>query len=185
MNYIEKQLSTILARSWWVLLLRGLAAIAFGIITWTMPGISLTSLILMFGAYTLVDGILGVGTAISGRKGYEGWWVLLLWAIIGIGVGIFTLLAPGLTAIALLMYIAGWAIATGVLQIAAAIRLRKEIVGEWWLILAGVASIIFGAFLIAQPGAGILTLLWLLATYAVVLGVLLVLLSFKVRSFSK
>jgi uncharacterized membrane protein HdeD (DUF308 family) len=183
MNIVEKQLSTILSRNWWVLLLRGLAAIAFGILTWLLPGISLVTLVLLFGAYTLVDGILGSWTAIAGRKEHEDWWVLLLWGLIGIGVGALTFLVPGITTLALLFYIAIWAIATGVLEIVAAIRLRKEIKNEWLLVFGGLVSIVFGAILMAQPVVGALALLWLIATFAVLFGLLLVLLAFKVRTF--
>jgi len=183
MNVVEKRLATILSRTWWVLLLRGLIAIAFGVLTWIQPGISLAALVLLFGAYALVDGILCAWTAVAGRKEHEDWWVLLLWGLTGIGIGVLTFLAPGVTALALLFYIAVWAIATGVLQIVAAIRLRKEMQGEWLLVLSGLASVVFGVLLVAQPGAGALALLWLIATFAVVFGVLLVILAFKVRAF--
>jgi len=185
MNIVEKQLSTILSRNWWVLLLRGLIAIAFGILTWLQPGISLAALVLLFGAYIMVDGILGVWTAITGRKEHEAWWVLLLWGLVGIGIGILTFLAPGVTALALLFFVAVWAIATGVLEILAAIRLRKEIKGEWLLIICGLISVVFGFFLMVQPGAGALALLWLIATYAIIFGVILVILAFKARTFGK
>lgn len=185
MNTVGNQLATILSRNWWVLLLRGLIAIAFGVLTWFLPGISVAALVLLFGAYTLVDGILGVGTAITGRKQHEDWWVLLLWGLVGVGVGILTFLAPGITALALLFYIAIWATATGVLEIGAAIRLRKEIKGEWLLILGGLASVVFGILLMAQPTAGALAVIWLIATYAFIFGVLLVILAFKVRAFGK
>jgi uncharacterized membrane protein HdeD (DUF308 family) len=185
MNIAQNQLATILSRNWWVLLLRGLAAIAFGVLAWLLPGITIVTLVMVFGAYALTDGVLGVWTAITGRKEHEDWWVLLLWGLIGIGVGILTFLAPGITALALLFYIAIWAITTGVLEIVTAIRLRKEIAGEWRLILGGLVSVVFGVLLMAQPGAGALTLLWLIATYAVIFGVLLVILAFKVRSFGK
>jgi len=183
MNIIEKKLAAILFRNWWVLLLRGLVAIAFGVLIWFQPGISLTALVLLFGAYSMADGILGVWTAIAGRKEHESWWVLLLGGLLGIGVGVLTFLAPGITALVLLFYIAIWAIATGVLGIVAAIHLRKEIEGEWWLILSGLASVVFGAILMAKPGVGALAVLWLIATYAIVFGVLLVILAFKARSF--
>jgi len=183
MNLVEKKLAAILHRTWWVLLLRGLAAIAFGILTWVLPGISLATLVVLFGAYSMADGVLGVCTAIAGRKEHEHWWVLLLEGLLGIGVGVLTFFAPGLTALVLLFYIAIWAIATGVLELVAAIRLRKEIAGEWWLILGGLASVVFGVLLMAQPGAGALALLWLIAAYAVVFGVLLVMLAFKARTF--
>lgn len=185
MNMIEQQIAVVFSRHWWILLLRGLAAIAFGVLTWLQPGISLSALVLLFGVYTLADGILGVWTAVAGRKEYGDWWVLLLWGLLGVGVGILTFLAPGITALALLFYIAVWAIATGVLQIVAAIRLRKEIEGEWFFILAGLASLVFGILLMARPGAGALALLGLIAAYAIIFGVLLVILAFTVRSFGK
>ena len=183
MNLVEKQMATILHRTWWVLLLRGLAAIAFGILTWVLPGISLGALVLLFGAYSMADGVLGVWTAIAGRKEHESWWVLLLGGLLGIGVGVLTFFAPGITALVLLFYIAIWAIATGALGIVAAIRLRTEIKGEWWLILSGLASVVFGVLLMARPGVGALTVLWLIAGYAIVFGVLLVMLAFKARKF--
>ncbi|HUJ86552.1 MAG TPA: HdeD family acid-resistance protein [Burkholderiales bacterium] len=183
MNLIEKHLATILFRNWWVLLLRGLIAIAFGLLVWFQPGISLAALVLLFGAYVMADGILGVWTAIAGRAEHEHWWLLLLEGLLGIGVGILTFFAPGITALALLFYIAIWAVATGVLEIAAAIRLRKEIGGEWLLILSGLASVVFGVLLVVSPAAGALAVLWLIAAYAIVFGVLLVILAFKARSF--
>jgi uncharacterized membrane protein HdeD (DUF308 family) len=181
MNVIEKHLVTILFRNWWVLLLRGLGAILFGVITWLMPGISLAALVLLFGAYAIADGILTVWMAIAGRGDHEHWWVMLLWGLVGIGVGVLTFIAPQITALALLFYIAIWAIATGVLELVAAIRLRREIQGEWLLILAGVASVAFGVLLLAQPGAGALAVLWLIASYAIVFGILLVVLALKAR----
>jgi len=100
-------------------------------------------------------------------------------------VGILTFVAPGLTALALLFYIALWAISTGVLEIVAAIRLRKEIQGEWVLILAGLCSVVFGVLLVARPGVGALAVLWLIAAYAIVFGVLLVILALKARGMVK
>jgi uncharacterized membrane protein HdeD (DUF308 family) len=183
MGPIENRIATILARSWWRLLLRGLAAIAFGILTWLRPGISLAALVLLFGVYALVDGILGIFTALSGRHHQEYWWALLLSGLLGVGIGLLTFAAPGLTALGLLFYIAIWAIAKGLLEIVAAIRLRKEIRGEWLLILAGLASVLFGVLLMAQPGVGALAVLWLIAAYAVVYGIVLEVLAFKARSF--
>ena len=183
MGLIENKLAAILHRTWWALLLRGIAAIAFGVLTWVQPGISLAALVVLFGAYSLMDGILGVWTAFAGRDEHEHWWLLLLGGLFGIGVGVLTFCAPGVTALALLFYIAIWAIATGVLQIVAAIRLRKEMEGEWILILGGLASVTFGVILTTQPGAGALGVLWLIGTYAVVFGALLVMLALKVRGF--
>jgi uncharacterized membrane protein HdeD (DUF308 family) len=183
MDFVEKQLAAILFRNWWVLLLRGLVAIAFGVLVWFQPAMSLAALVLLFGAYSMADGILSVWTAIAERKEREHWGLLLLGGLLGIGVGILTFLVPGITALALVFYIAVWAIATGVLEIVAAIRLRKEIEGEWLLILSGLVSVVFGVILMAQPGVGALAVLWLIATYAIVFGVLLVILAFKARSF--
>jgi uncharacterized membrane protein HdeD (DUF308 family) len=185
MSTRNESFAGILSKSWWALLLRGGCAIAFGVLTWTQPGISLAALVLLFGMYTLADGILGVWTAVAGRNEHEHWFALLLWGLVSIGVGILTFLAPGLTGLALLFYIAIWAIATGVLQIVTAIRLRKEIEGEWLLVLAGLASVAFGALLMARPGAGALALLWMIATYAVIFGSITVVLAFKARSFAK
>jgi uncharacterized membrane protein HdeD (DUF308 family) len=185
MHMIQKRLASILSRGWWMLLLRGLAAIAFGLLLWLRPGISLATLILLFGAYSLADGVLGVLTALGGRQDKEHFWPLLLHGLLGIGVGILTFVAPGLTALALLFYIAIRAIATGALEIVTAIRLRKEIEGEWLFILAGTASVLFGLLLVARPGTGALAVLWLIGTYALVFGVLLVILAFRVRGFAQ
>lgn len=183
MNILGDRLASILSRSWWLLLLRGLAAIAFGVLSWVQPGISLAALVLLFGAYCLADGMFAVWMALAGRRDHEYWWLLLLGGLVGIGVGFLTLLAPAVTALAVLFYIAIWAIATGTLQIAVAIRLRREIKGEWVFILAGLASVAFGVILAAKPAAGALTLLWLVATYAIVFGALLVVLAIKSRGF--
>jgi uncharacterized membrane protein HdeD (DUF308 family) len=184
-NNMEKQLANTLARNWWKLLVRGVAAILFGVLVWLLPGISLTLLVLSFGVFVVVDGILGAWVAFSGRKEYENWWELLLWGLVGIGVGILTFVSPGVTAVALVIFIAVWAIATGVLQIVVAIRLRREIEGEWLLILGGLASVVLGILFMLQPGTGALALVWLIGTYAIVFGLLLAMLAFKMRSFRK
>jgi uncharacterized membrane protein HdeD (DUF308 family) len=182
MHGIVAHLASSLSRSWWLLLLRGIAAIAFGVLTWAQPGISLAALVLLFGAYSMADGILVSWTAIAGSKEHD-WWILLLEGLVGIGVGVLTFIAPGITAFALLFYIAIWAVATGVLEIAAAVRLRKEVANEWLLLLSGLVSVAFGGLLMAWPGAGALTVLWLIGSYAIVFGVLLLILAFKLRGF--
>jgi uncharacterized membrane protein HdeD (DUF308 family) len=171
----------ILSRYWWMAVLRGLFWILFGVVILASPGISLLSLTLAFGIILFADGIVNVAHAFWGRKVHEDWWVLLLVGLTGIGIGALTFYSPQATAIALVFYVAIWAIATGVLEITAAIRLRKQLAGEVWLILAGLASVIFGALLIARPAAGALTLLWLFAVYAIAFGVMLVLLALRVR----
>jgi len=182
MNRVETRLASTLARGWWLLLLRGIAAIVFGFLTWFQPGISLAALILLFAAYSMADGIFALWMALAGRD-HDHRWVLVLEGLLGIGVGIMTFVAPGVTALAILFYIAIWSITTGVLRIVAAIALRKEIEGEWVLILSGLASVGFGVLLMAMPGAGALALLWVIAAYAIMFGVLLVTLAFRARGF--
>jgi uncharacterized membrane protein HdeD (DUF308 family) len=172
----------ILSRYWWMTVLRGLFWILFGVVIFARPGISLLSLTLALGIVIFADGILNVVHAFAGRKLHEDWWVLLLVGLTGIGIGALTFYSPRTTALALVFYVAIWAIATGLLQIAAAIRLRRQLAGEVWWILAGIASVVFGVLLIMQPAAGALTLLWLFAVYAIAFGVLLLLLAFRVRS---
>jgi uncharacterized membrane protein HdeD (DUF308 family) len=172
-----------LARRWWVLLVLGLVALAFAILTFLRPGITLSTLVLLFGFFSLADGILGVWAALAHRHSHR--WTLLLGGLVGIAIGILTLAAPRVTAFALLLYIAFWAIATGVLEIIVALRLRKEIEGEWLLVLAGVLSVGFGLALIIRPGAGALAVAWLIATYATIFGIVLIALSFEVKSFGR
>jgi uncharacterized membrane protein HdeD (DUF308 family) len=171
----------ILARYWWVVLIRGLAAIGFGVLAFVWPGLTLASLVLLFGALALVDGLFALIAAIAGRREDEGWWLGLVRGVLGIGIGVLTFRNPAITALALVLYIAAWALASGVLEIAAAIRLRKEIEGEWLLALSGVASILFAGLILWAPGPGALALLWWIAAWAIVVGVLLVLEAFKLR----
>jgi uncharacterized membrane protein HdeD (DUF308 family) len=172
-----------LARNWWALALRGLAAILFGILAFAWPGITLFVLILFFGAYMLVDGIFSIVAAVRAAGEEERWWLLLIQGILGVLAGLVAFFWPGLTALALLYFIAAWAIVTGILEIVAAIRLRREIEGEWALGLSGALSVIFGVLLIVLPApAGLLSLVWLVGAYAVATGVLLLILAFRVRS---
>ena len=176
-------LSRILSRYWWMTLLRGLVWILFGVVILAQPGLSLVTFALTFGAFAFVDGIGHVVSAVGGRHEYGNWWVLLLSGLAGIFVGVLTFLSPGTTALGLLYYIAFWAVATGVLGIVTAIHLRKEIEGEFWLGLAGFASVVFGLLLIARPGAGALAVLWLIGSYSIAIGGVLVILALKARAF--
>ena len=182
MNIVEN-LASILSRGWWLMLLRGLVAIGFGILVFAKPQMSVLILVYLFGVYVLVEGILGVSVAIQARHELNSWGVLLLWGLLGVAVGILAFVKPDITALALLFYIALWAIATGVLEIAAAIRLREVIKNEWLLILAGLVSVAFGVILIARPEPGALAVLALIGGYAIVFGVLVVIFAFKIRSF--
>lgn len=178
-------LANILSRYWWMTLLRGIIAILFGFFVVAQPGISLVALTMVFGAFAFVDGVGSLASAFGSRTEHESWWIMLLWGLCGIAVGLITFFSPGLTALALLFYIAAWAIATGLIELFAAFKLREEIEGEFWLGLLGVLSIAFGVFMIARPGAGILSLLWLIAAYAIASGVTLIALAFRTRGFVK
>lgn len=171
----------LLARNWWLFFLRGLAAIIFGVLSLIWPGISLVTLVFLFGAYALVDGTFALAAAIIGRGNAELRWWLVLVGLLGIGIGITTFMWPGVTALTLLFFIAGWVIATGVLQIVGAIELRKTIDNEWWLILNGALSVLFGILLFVMPGAGALALIWLIALFAIAFGILMVGFAFKVK----
>lgn len=170
-----------LAEFWWVLVLRGVAAIAFGVLAFLWPGATIEFLIAFFGAYMLVDGVFGTVAAIRGRHHAQHWVLMLLEGLLGIAVGVVTWIAPLATGLVLLIWIGMWAILTGVIEVVEAIRLRKEIEGELWLALAGLLSIGFGVLLLTYPLAGALAVLWALASYAVAFGIVLVLLGFRVR----
>jgi uncharacterized membrane protein HdeD (DUF308 family) len=185
MDTLTISLAHTLSRHWWLVLLRGLVYIAFGVVALVQPEISTMALVLLIGAFMFADGVLGTWAAISSRKHYEDWWLLLLWGLTGIVAGGLTFFVPEITALVIMFYIAVWAIANGVLEIVAAIRLRKEIKGEWMLVLGGLASIAFGVIVLAQPAAGALILLWLIASFALVFGALLMALAFRLRKFGK
>jgi uncharacterized membrane protein HdeD (DUF308 family) len=174
-----------LTRYWWVPVVRGLCGIIFGIIAFAQPGVALAALVLLFGAWALVDGVFSVVGAIAGRNTNRDWGFDLVGGLLGIAVGLLTFHAPGITALGLLVYIAAWALMRGVIDIALAIKLRRELKGEWLLILAGVASILFAVLLLWNPGPGALALLWLIASYAVVFGALAIIFGFRVRSLRR
>ena len=172
-----------LAENWWMLLLRGIAAIIFGILAFLWPGITLLTLIFLWGAYAVVDGVFALWSAISGKGGGEmgsRWWLALV-GLCGVVAGILAFAWPGVTALVLLLFIAAWAIVTGVFQVVGAIRLRKEIEGEWLLILSGLLSIAFGLVLVMQPGTGALAVIWLIGTFAIIEGILFVALAFRLK----
>ena len=175
-----------LSQRWWVLLLRGIAAIIFGVLAFMWPGLTLVSLALVWGVWAFVDGVTSLVVAISVRDGGAGhrWWLAIV-GVLGILAGVATFMAPVAVAGVLLLFIAIWAILVGVLQIWGAIQLRKEISDEWMLILSGLISIAFGALLIWRPAAGALSLIWVIGFYAIFAGILYVALSFRVRSLRR
>ena len=170
-----------LSRYWWVLVVRGVIAILFGVLAFTLPLETVATLILVFGAYAFVDGSVAVVTAIAGSKLTPDWWIMLLQGLLGVGVGVLTLFNPALTAVALLLYIAALAIVAGVLQVFAAIRLRHELTGEWWIAVGGILGVAFGVLMISRPGVGALAVLWIIASYAIVWGVMLMIGGFDIH----
>lgn len=165
-----------MAEHWWVVLLRGILAILFGVLAYTWPGLTILILVTLWGAYALVDGLFGVVAGVRGK-----WGSLVVIGLLGIAAGVIAFLWPGLTAVTLLWILAFWAIVAGVLQISAAIRLRKEVQGEWLWVLSGILTIGLGVLFFLFPGAGILSVTWLIAALAIVWGILLVMLSFKLK----
>jgi uncharacterized membrane protein HdeD (DUF308 family) len=172
-----------LAKSWWTFLLRGVVATLFGLGAFLWPGLTLLVLVTLFGAYALVDGVMALASLFGER--HESWWAPLLEGIAGIGAGLIAFFWPGITAVSLIFVIAAWAIVTGIMEVIAAIRLRKEIAGEWMLILSGVLSVVFGLLLVARPGVGALSMVWIIGAYAIAFGVVLMVLAFKLKKLGR
>jgi uncharacterized membrane protein HdeD (DUF308 family) len=170
-----------LTHNWWAIALRGVVAILFGIIAFLMPGPTLLALVTLFAAFALVDGVFTLVTAIRrANRGPD--WMLVIGGIAGIAIGIIGLVSPGTMTIVLLAWIAAWAILTGVVAIVAAYRLRRVLEGEWLLALNGAVAVIFGLYLVIFPGAGAVAILWLIAAWAIISGVILLALAFRLRS---
>jgi uncharacterized membrane protein HdeD (DUF308 family) len=173
----------VLARNWWALVLRGFFDVLFGIAAFVWPGITLAVLVLLYGAFALVDGSFAIAAVLVGRTRGMPSWALLVEGLAGIAVGAITFFWPGITQLALLFMIAAWAVVTGLFEIVAAVRLRKEIRGEWLLALSGVLSVAVGVALVVNPGAGLLAISWMIGTYAIIFGVLFIVLGFRLRSW--
>ncbi len=174
----------VLARNWWALALRGLFGVLFGLAAFAWPGLTLAVLVVLFGSYVLVDGVFALVAAVRAAEAHERWWPFLLEGLAGVIGGLVTFMWPGITELVLLFLIAWWAIITGIFEIGAAIRLRKEMAGEWALGLSGLASVVFGLVLLFRPGAGALAVAWLIGTYALVFGLLLLVLAVRLRGYS-
>ena len=170
-----------LARWWWTFILRGVLAIAFGVLAFFAPGLGIAVLVGFFAAWAIIDGVTSLVAGIRSRGRDKSWWLEVLEGVAGIAAGVFALLFPTLAAEILVLIIGAWAIVTGVLEIVMAIRLREKIEGEVWLGLAGVASILFGVVLFLFPAAGALSLVWLIGAFALVFGAFLVALGFRLR----
>ncbi|MFL6351052.1 MAG: HdeD family acid-resistance protein [Bryobacteraceae bacterium] len=175
----------VLANNWWSLVIRGLIAILLGILTLARPGITVGALVILFGAYAFIDGVVNIAGAWRASKAHERWGVLVIEGVVGILAGIVTFAWPAITAIVLIYVIAAWAIVTGIFEIMAAVRLRKHISGEWLLALAGVASVVFGILLMAAPLIGALVIGIWIGVYALIFGAMLIGLGLRLRSWSK
>jgi uncharacterized membrane protein HdeD (DUF308 family) len=167
---------------WWILAIRGLLAVLFGLAAFLWPGLTLLVLVLLFGAYALIDGVIAVVVSLQERRVFARWWVLLLEGLVGIAAGVVAFVWPGITALALLYVIAAWAIVTGVLEIVTAFSARLPLAIEWTLALAGILSVALGVLLAILPGPGLLGLVWLIGIYAIVFGVLLIVRAFQFRT---
>jgi uncharacterized membrane protein HdeD (DUF308 family) len=172
----------VMTRYWWTYALRGLVAIAFGIAAMLWPDLTINALVILFGAYVVADGLLELFNGASGRGVHGRWWVDILIGLAGLVAGAWAMLFPDLTAIGLMYFIAAWWLFTGVMQIVFAIRVRQLIANEWLMILSGLASVILGVLFLLYPGEGAISLIWVVGVFAIFLGVLLVMLAFRLRS---
>lgn len=164
------------AKNWWVLLIRGILAVMFGVMAFALPGLTIVALVLLYGAYALADGITAL--FVGGKS--RAWWLVLV-GVLGVVVGLYAFSYPGITAVALLYLIAVWAIARGCFEILAAIQLRKEISNEWTLIAGGIISILLGAVLFVNPAAGAVAMIWVIGAYALFFGLMMIVLAFRLR----
>ncbi|MFA1548188.1 HdeD family acid-resistance protein [Actinomadura chokoriensis] len=174
----------LMTRHWWALALRGAFAILFGIVAWAWPGITVWALVLLFGAYAMADGLIAVTHAIRGAAGAPRG-LLLLVGVAGIALGIAALVWPGITAFALLMLIAAWAVATGILEIVVAIAMHKELRGEWVYVLTGAVSVLFGILLFSWPVSGAIAIVWLIGLLAILTGAAMLGAAFRLRRLGR
>ncbi|WP_239352044.1 HdeD family acid-resistance protein [Snodgrassella communis] len=174
----------LLSENWWMVLIRGGAALIFGLLTWFYPFVSILIMVMFFGVYALIDGVLGVVIAINGRRTHQDWWLMLIWGMVSILAGIMTFFVPGITWLVLITFIAIWSLVSGILQIIAAIRLRKSIHGEGWMIVAGMLSVLVGIILFVNPVQGGIALTWVIGIYAALFGVMNIALAFRLRRFA-
>jgi uncharacterized membrane protein HdeD (DUF308 family) len=173
----------LLARSWWMLALQGIVALLFGVLAVLWPDLTLLWLVALFAAYAVISGAAGLYGAVTNRAHDKGWWMILVLGIVSVAAGILAVFYPGITALVLVLLMGVNALITGALEIAVAIRLRKIVSNELLMMLAGVASVAFGILVLGFPGAGALALVWLISLYAVVSGIFLLSLAFRVRTW--
>ena len=175
----------VLSRNWWMWLIRGIAAVIFGVLAWLWPGLTWFTIAILFGAYALVDGIFAIYGTIRAAETHQRWWPFLLEGIVGILIAAITFYDVRITILALYFTIAAWAFLTGIFEIVAAVQLRKHIANEVWLIVAGIASIAFGVLMLWFPLAGMLAIIWLIAAYAIFFGIMMIGFSLRLRAHTQ
>lgn len=166
---------------WWVLLLRGIAAVVFGLIALAMPGLTLMVLLITFGVYAVFDGILAIVTGFRRKAFDDQWWAWALDGLLSVLIGLMALFWPAATAVAFILWMAAWAIVAGIFRIIEAIRLRREIEGEWALGLSGLLLVLWGVLLVLLPAAGLLGFAWMIGSLAVLIGLTLIVLAFRLK----
>ena len=171
----------VLVRNWWAFVIRGVFAVVFGLIALFMPGVTMLSLVLVFAAYAIADGVFAIVSAVRAAQQHERWTYLLLEGIVDIGAGVVAAFMPALTVVVFVALVAAWAILSGGCMLAAALKLDADH-GRWWLLLGAVASLIYGALLIVAPMIGALVLTWWIGAYALVFGIALLALAFRLRA---
>ena len=177
-----RQPAELLRKAWGWIALRGVFALVFGVLAVAMPGITLAILVMFWGAFALIDGVVALVAGLRIRESGQPLWALIVLGLLGIAAGVIALGWPGLTALTLVFIIGCWAIAIGVLQLVAAFRFRKYIEGEWLHALSGVLSLLFGIVLMARPAVGVVALVWIIGGFAILFGVVLIGMALRLRS---
>lgn len=185
METLEKKLTIAIGKNWWVVLLHGVIGVLFGLMLFTMPLVSVLVLVYMFAFTLIFDGAISAYIGVKLKNKTSEWWIVLFGGILGVILGVISIIYPNITAIVLLMMVAIWTITTGITQILVAIKLRKEIESEIFIILSGILSVLVGLFLIARPLSGMISLVWVAGFFAIFYGILLIIASLKLKKFSK
>lgn len=172
-----------LAKNWWAFAIRGVLGILFGIIAFAWPVVTILSLVIVFAAYAITDGVFAIVAAVRAATHHERWTLFLLEGVVGIVAGVLAFMWPSLTVIVFIALVAFWALLSGGLMLAAAFRLDTNH-GGWWFVLGGVASIIYGALLLMVPGIGALVLMWWIGAYAFVFGIVMLIGAFRLRALA-
>ncbi|WP_027133014.1 HdeD family acid-resistance protein [Geminicoccus roseus] len=179
----HEAMNAILAQNWWAMALRGAFAVLFGILAFVLPGATILSLVLIFAAFSLVDGIFTIVAAIRGARAGERWGLLLAHGIASVAIGVIAFVWPGITVVAFVLLIAAWALISGITMLVSAFKLKTSH-GRGWLLFGGIASTLYGILLVVSPLIGALVLAWWIGAYAVVIGVVLLVLAFRLKSHS-